>query len=110
MQRYSLMYCAVNLMIGMIGAGCACEPRGVSQDTATIRVSMLSGFEDSSSRLYVSKGRLYTLMSYLGYDAGKYSRGCDHTSDGTSLRLWNYDRTSAVVITKGQQAHLPEHF
>jgi len=102
-----IMRCgAIGVMFVLVIGGCACAPSDTAQSAATIKAEVLSGFGYQPSRLFVSNGRLHKLASALGYDSNEYSYYCDHSSDGTSVRLWNYDRTSAVIINKGQQARV----
>ncbi|MDY7010446.1 MAG: hypothetical protein SVV80_06790 [Planctomycetota bacterium] len=96
------------LLVLLLIGGCSCSPELAKQgeNRAQLVSSILSGFERPPSRLFISRGRQGRILEYLGYDKNNYLRDCDHSSDGTSLRLWNYARTSAVVITKEQQARI----
>lgn len=85
------------------GCGGGCKAADTREDVARV---VASGFEKEPSRIFRSgcdPDRVLCLLAYLGYNAKTYSHSRDHSSDGTSLRCWNRDRTSAVVITKGQK-------
>jgi hypothetical protein len=94
----------VLLLIG--GVGCSSEQVKPEDKMAKLASSIAGGFEKLPSRLFVDKGRLGRLLANLGYAEEYYSYYCDQSSDGTSLRLWNSDRTGAILVSKGQPARI----
>ena len=92
---------SVFLAIG--GIGCYWENNWTNIDRNEMVKYFSSGFKLSPSNLFIDNGRIVKLLTCSGYDANKYSYYCDHSSDGTLLRCWNYDRTSAVVIQHKQK-------
>ena len=106
-MRSCEVFCGLLLLLLPI-TGCSCTPQHRQPKTHgnEIARSVASAFEPQPSRVFLAKGALGNLLTHLDYDAQKYSYHCDHAADGASLRCWNSDRTSAVVIHKGSQARV----
>jgi len=99
-ERMMFAPISTGIAVAALASGCVCA--GGSEP---VEVRIRSGFSHLAPNLFgMRRGRLSDLVGALGYDFDVARM--DHSTDGSSIRFWNYSRTQVIIIAKGREPWL----